>query len=67
MKLLLYQEISEEAAAQRDGWAPDRETFTREGWEILAATKKWWEEQEVPSISPPEAYRRLVLELRRCP
>ncbi len=62
MRLELYEQVRAEQAAQGDGWV-----FTFEDRVILAATKKWWEEQQVPSISPPEAYRRLLLELRRCP
>jgi hypothetical protein len=61
MRLELYQEVRE-ALAQGDGWS-----FTPLDLEMLAATKTWWEEQQVPSISPPEAYRRLLQELRRCP
>lgn len=57
----LAAQLNQMRGSNGDGWV-----FTPEDRVILAATKKWWEEQQVPSISPPEAYR-LLLARRRCP
>jgi hypothetical protein len=62
MRLELYEQVRAEQAAQGDAWV-----FSFEDREILMATRRWVESQDVSPISPPEAYRRLVLELRRCP